>query len=128
MHNQRPETGHATFLSDTRRRALRAYPDQLVDNLDDSSLRATLKLMSCEARGAIQKQRALIASEQRDGRNSAERTNELRELETVYDQLIALCARQTEAEEELTSQDSQNRYQRPLAQEPVRHLSVVLAT
>lgn len=129
MRNQRPETGHATFLSDSRRRALRAYLDQLVDHLDDSSLRATLKLMICEARGAIHKQRALIVSERRNGCDTAGRTTELRELESVHDQLVALSARHAEAEDGFVApQDSQNHYQRPLAHEPARHLSVVLAT
>lgn len=124
MHNQRPETGHATFLPDTRR--LRAYLEQLVDYLDDSSLRATLNLMICEARGAIHKQRALIASEQRGGRDTVARTEELRELEAVQAELLALCARHSE--DDLVSHDPQGRHQRALAQEPVRHLSVVLAT
>ena len=90
MH-QRPGTG--TFLSDTRRRALRAYLDQLVDHLDDSSLRATLKLMICEARGAVHKQRGLIALERLEGRDTAGRTAELRELKTAQEQLLAHCAR-----------------------------------
>ena len=126
MHNQRRESDHATFLSDTRRRAQRAYLDQLVDHLDDSSLRAALKLMICEGRSAIHKQRALLASEQRDGRDTARRTSELRELETVQAELVALCARHTE--EDRASHDPNRLPQRPQAQEHVRHLSVVLAT
>ena len=126
MHNQRQETGYASFSSDTRRRALRAYLDQLVDHLDDSSLRATLKLMICEGRSAIHKHRTLIASEQRDGSDTAGRTAELRELETVQAELVALCAHHTE--EDLASHDPHSVPQRPQAQEPVRHLSVVLAT
>lgn len=124
MPNQRPETGHAIILSDTRR--LRAYLEQLIDYLDDSSLRATLKLMTCEARGAIHKQRALIALEQRQGRDTVGRTVELGELERVHAELVALCARH--AEDDLVSHDQQRGHQRPLAQDAARHLSVVLAT
>ena len=126
MHNQRRESDHAIFLSDTRRRALRAYLDQLVDHLDDSSLRATLKLMICEGRSAIHKQRTLIASEQRAGNDTAGRTAELRELETVQAELVTLYTRHTE--EDLASHDPHSLPHRPQAQEQVRHLSVVLAT
>ena len=64
---------------------LRAYLDQLIDNLDNSSLRATLKLMICEARSAIRKHQELIALERLDRRDTAGRTDRLRELETVQD-------------------------------------------
>ena len=66
--------------ADMRATNLRAYLDQLIDNLDDSSLRATLKLMICEARGAIRKHQELIALERLDRRDTAGRTDRLREL------------------------------------------------
>ena len=117
MHNQRLETGHVTYWSGIRTSTLRAYLDQLVDNLDDSSLRATLKLMICEARSAIHERRRLTSLEARDGRESSAQTDELRELETMHDQLVALYRRYTDGEDDLM-----------LAHEPVRRLSVVLAT
>lgn len=83
MHNQWRETGHVTVS------AMPAYLAELIGILDYSTLHATLRLMISESRGAIHRQRELIALERLDGRDIAGRTEELRELETVQDQLVA---------------------------------------
>jgi hypothetical protein len=95
-----PAEQAGTALSDMHATDLRAYLDRLIDNLDDSSLRATLKLMICEARGAIRKHQDLIALERLDRRDTAGRTDRLRELETVQALLTAIYARHAESEDE----------------------------
>ena len=77
---------------------LRVYLDQLISSLDESSLRATLKLMIFESRGAIHKHQGLIALERLGGRNTAGRLDQLRDLETVRDQLMAVYANYTNNE------------------------------
>ena len=75
MHSKRLRVDQADAGSSTMRaRDLRAYLDRLIDTLDDSSLRAVLKLMICETRGAVLKQQQLIALERLDGREAAGRT------------------------------------------------------
>ena len=106
MHSQRLAIGRVTHLPDARSRALRAYLDQLADNLDDSSLQAALKLMMCETRGAIQMQRGQIALERLQGRDTAERLDMLRELETMHEQLVAFYIRDMDAEDDFSLQAS----------------------
>ena len=101
MHSKRLRVDQGDAgLSTMRARDLRAYLDRLIDTLDDSSLRAVLKLMICEGRGAVLKQQQLIALERLDGREAAGRTDRLRELETVQHELTAVYATHAESEEE----------------------------
>ena len=107
MHSKRLRVDHADAgLPNTRARDLRAYLDRLIDTLDDSSLRAVLKLMICETRGAVLKQQQLIALERLDGREAAGRTDRLRELETVQHELAAVYASQVESEDEGMDEDT----------------------
>jgi hypothetical protein len=101
MHSKRLRVEQADAdLSNTRATDLRAYLDRLIDNLDDSSLRAVLKLMICETRGAVCKQQQLIALERLDGRDAGGRMQRLRELEAAHKQLTAVYASQAESEDE----------------------------
>ena len=70
--------------------------------LDDSSLRAVLKLMISESRGAVRKQQQLIALERLVGREAAGRMDRLRELEAAQKQLTAFYASHAESEDEGT--------------------------
>ena len=102
MQSQGLDGGRVTCLSITSTLKFRAYLDQLVDKLDHTSLQAALKLMICEKRGVIQEQRRQIALERLDGRDIVGRTEELREQETLHDELVALCTRNCESEGEPT--------------------------
>ena len=107
MHSKRLRVDQADAgLSNMRARDLRAYLDRLIDTLDNSSLRAVLKLMICETRGAVLKQQQLIALERLDGREAAGRTDRLRELETVQHELTAVYASQAESEDEGLDEDA----------------------
>ena len=107
MHSTRLRVEQADAgLSNTRVTDLRAYLDQLVDTLDDSSLRAVLKLMISESRGAVRKQQQLIALERLVGREAAGRMDRLRALEAAQKQLTTLYASHAESEDEdLDDQD-----------------------
>jgi hypothetical protein len=106
MHSKRLRVDQGDEgLSTMRARDLRAYLDRLIDNLDDSSLRAVLKLMICEGRGAVLKQQQLIALERLDGREAAGRTDRLRELEAVQHELTAVYAIHAESEDEDLDED-----------------------
>ena len=94
MHNPRAGNGQASVS------ALRVYLGELVGKLDDSTLRATLQLMIGETRSAIHKQRGLIALERLDGRNTAGRIDELRDLEAAQNELITLSAQDAADTEE----------------------------
>jgi hypothetical protein len=94
MHSKRPPTGPvATNAPNPRAAELRAYLDRLVGHLDDSSLRAALKLMIAEAGGAVRRQQELIALERLDGRDTAGRIDQLGALELARDQLDEFCSR-----------------------------------
>jgi len=82
MHKQRPETGHPTVS------AMRRLSD---DSSAYLTIRpcATLRLMISECRGAIHRPRGLIALARPDGRDTAGRTDRLRELEDIQDHLVA---------------------------------------
>ncbi|HZX82338.1 MAG TPA: hypothetical protein VFF19_02150 [Reyranella sp.] len=67
--------------------------ERLIDALDESSLRATLKLMLAETRGAIRQKQSLIALERFDGRDTADSVACLHELERLQDELTAAYAR-----------------------------------
>ena len=128
MHGPRPGISHAAAFSRMPWATVRSYVDQLVDNLDDSSLQAVFKLMLSEIDAAILKQRGLIALQRLDGRDTSRRTEQLRELEMVQDQLVTLYARYADTADDLEPLDATAVYPRPLAQAPVRHLSILLAT
>lgn len=102
MHSNRLRVEQANAdLTNTRVQDLRAHLDRLIDALDDSSLRAVLKLMICETRDAVCKQQQLIALERLDGRREAGgRMQRLRELEAAQKQLTAVYASQAENEDE----------------------------
>jgi hypothetical protein len=107
MHSERLRVDQTDAgLSIMRVSDLRAYLDRLIDNLDDSSLRAVLKLMICEGRSAVLKQQQLIALERLDGREAAGRTDRLRELETVQHELTAVYAIHGESEDEDLDEDA----------------------
>jgi hypothetical protein len=91
-------------LSTSRVTELRGYLDRLIHNLDDSSLRAVLKLMISESRDAVRKQRQLIALERLVGREAALRMDRLRELEAAQKQLTAVYANQAESDEGMDDQ------------------------
>jgi len=101
MHGNRLRVEPANAaLTNTRAQELRAHLDRLIDALDDSSLRAVLKLMICETRDAVCKQQQLIALERLDGREAGGRMQRLRELEAAQKQLTAVYASQVESEDE----------------------------
>jgi hypothetical protein len=105
MHSKRRPAAQAGITMPTRRAAeLRAWLDRLVDNLDDSSLRAALKLMLCEAHGAIRRQHGLIELERLDGRDISGRTDRLRELELVHEQLSTLYASHAAPQDEVADE------------------------
>ena len=98
MHSKQLHTCEATAASGMQGTDLRVYLDQLINHLDESSLRATLKLMICESHGAIHKQQGLIALERLGGRNTAGRLDQLRDLKRMQDQLVAVYASYTDTE------------------------------
>lgn len=101
MHSNRLRVEQADAgLSNAPATDLRVHLDRLIDTLDDSSLRAVLKLMICEARGAVCQQQQLIALERLDGREPAGRMQRLRELEAAQKQLTAVYASHVESEDE----------------------------
>ena len=126
MHSNRLRVEQADAgLSNTRATKLRVYLDQLVDTLDDSSLRAVLKLMISESRAAVRKQQQLIALERLDGRAVGGRMQRLRELEAAQKQLTAVYASQAGSEDEGLDGDA------PLAslvEEPVLGARTAMAT
>jgi hypothetical protein len=73
MQRKRLRVDKPRGVADRATTDLRAYLDRLIHNLDDSSLRAVLKLMISESRGAVRKQQQLIALERPDGREAAGR-------------------------------------------------------
>ena len=79
---------------------LRRHLDRLIEELDDSTLRATLQLMIAEARGAVSRQEGLIALERLEGRDTSPRMDRLRELRSVQKDVMAVYAGQTEAQDE----------------------------
>jgi len=126
MHSKRLRVDQGDAgLSTMRARDLRAYLDRLIHNLDDSSLRAVLKLMICEGRGAVLKQQQLIALERLDGREAAGRTDRLRELETVQHELTAVYATHAESEDEDLDEDAP---QESPVEEPMRGTPTRMAT
>jgi hypothetical protein len=117
-------------LSTTRATELRAYLDQLVDTLDDSSLRAVLKLMICETRGALCKQQQLIALERLDGREAGGHMQQLRELEAAHKQLTAVYASHVASEDDSTDDHGIDEDAAPVwrIEEPVHAASTRTAT
>ena len=106
MHSNRLRVEQADAgLSNTRATELRAYLDQLIDTLDDTSLRAVLKLMISETRGAVCKQQQLIALERLAGREAGGRMQRLHELETVHTQLTAVYASHVASEDDGTDDE-----------------------
>ena len=131
MHSKRLRVGPTDGgLSITRATNLRAYLDQLVDNLDNSSLRAVLKLMISKSHGAVRKQQQLIALERLVGREAAGRIDRLRELEAAQKQLTALYASHAESEDEGTDDHGLDEGAPPLwyAEEPMHGASARAAT
>jgi hypothetical protein len=129
MHSNRPRTCEAsTASSGGQATDLRVYLDQLINSLDETSLRATLKLMICERRGAIHKQQGLIALERLGGRNTAGRLDQLRELKTVQDQLVAVYASYTDAELDVAPEGSLHGHQLGQANKQVRSALMGVAT
>ena len=112
-------------LTNTRPQDLRAYLDRLIDTLDDSSLRAVLKLMICETRDAVCRQQQLIALERLDGREAGGRMPRLRELEAAQKQLTAVYASQAESEDEGLDGDAPPA---SLVEEPVLGARTAMAT
>ena len=112
-------------LTNTRAQELRAYLDRLIDTLDDSSLRAVLKLMICETRDAVCKQQQLIALERLDGREAGGRMQRLRELEAAQKQLTTVYASQAESEDEGLDEDAPPA---SLVEEPVLGARTAMAT
>ena len=102
MQSKWLDGGHVSCLSITPTLKLRAYLDHLVDKLDHTSLQAALKLMICEKRAVIQEQRGQIAFERLDARDIVGRTEELREQETLHDELVALYTCNCESEDKPT--------------------------
>jgi hypothetical protein len=101
MQSNRLRAADAAAGPPERRAAdLRLHLERLIDELDESSLRATLKLMLAEARGAIRKKQSLIALERLDGRDTADRVTRLRELESMQDELMAAYARHVPSEDD----------------------------
>ena len=101
MHSNRLRVEQADAgLSNAPATDLRVHLDRLIDTLDNSSLRAVLKLMICEARGAVCQQQQLIALERLDGREPAGRMQRLRGLEAAQKQLTAVYASHVESEDE----------------------------
>ena len=88
---------------DRRASDLRLHLARLIDQLDESSLRATLKLMLAETRGAIRRKQGLIALERLDGRDTAARIDRLRELESAEDALMAAYTRQIESDDDFAA-------------------------
>lgn len=126
MHSKRLRVDQGDAgLSTMRARDLRAYLDRLIDTLDDSSLRAVLKLMICEGRGAVLKQQQLIALERLDGREAAGRTDRLRELETVQHELTAVYATHAASDDEGLDEGG---LQVSPVEEPVRGAPTRMAT
>lgn len=108
VHSNRPQVVPTDSRPPEKRAAdLRLYLERLIEHLDDTSLQATLRLMTREARGAVRRQEGLIALERLDGRDTAERMDLLRELRRVQDQLAAYC-RGIEAGDSLTADAEDN--------------------
>jgi hypothetical protein len=131
MHSTRLRVEQAdAALSNTRVTGLRAYLDQLVDTLDDSSLRAVLKLMISETRGALCKQQQLIALERLDGRDAGGRMQRLQELEGTHKQLTAVYASHVASEDDGTDDDGLDEDAAPVSrnEEPVQGASTRTAT
>jgi hypothetical protein len=131
MHSSRLRVEQADAgLSNTRATDLRAYLDQLVDTLDDSSLRAVLKLMISESRDAVRKQQQLIALERLVGREAAGRMDRLRELEAAQKQLTTLYASHAESEDEGLDDQGMDDGALPMwrVEEPVRGAPTRMAT
>lgn len=87
---------------------LRLYLERLIEHLDNTSLRATLRLMIEEASGAVRRQEGLIALERLDGRDTARRLDRLRDLRRVRDELNAAYARSIDTEDPLTIESEDN--------------------
>jgi hypothetical protein len=114
---------------DMRAADLRLHLERLIDELDDSSLRATLKLMLCEARGAVRKQQGLIALERLEGRDTAGRIARLRELQSVQDALMVAYTGQIPSEDDFTEDQNEPLAQPPLRPDtPVRNAAIGTAT
>jgi len=106
MHSKQLHTCEATAASGMQGTDLRVYLDQLINHLDESSLRATLKLMICETRGAIDKQQGLIALERLGRRNTAGRLDQLGDLKRMQDQLVVAYASFTDPELDVAPEES----------------------
>ena len=108
MQGTQLETCKAAMGSTGKRSTeLRVYLERIVDQLDDSTFRATLKLMIAEVRDAIGKQRGLIALERLDGRNTTGRMDQLQELKSLRDQLEAVLTNQVEAGDDFSAAKSE---------------------
>ena len=119
----------AAGAPDRRAPDLRLLLDRLIDELDDSSLRATLTLMLCEARDAVRKQQGLIALERLEGRDTAGRIAQLRELESVQDALMAVYTGQIPSEDDFTEDQNEPLGQPPRRPDtPVRSAAICTAT
>ncbi|WP_147157190.1 hypothetical protein [Reyranella soli] len=127
------DEGNAALEYRNRRRAdagppqlrgseLRGYLDRLINQLDGSSLRAALKLMIWEARGAIHRQASLIALERLAGRNTATRMDWLRELKDVENELATVYVSRIEARDDFGLDESET------ANEPTRPEAIHMAT
>jgi hypothetical protein len=115
MHNTvRRTAGAAPASLSKRARELRHHLGRLLEELDDTSVRAALKLMLSEAGGALHKQRGLIALERLDGRTIAQRMDELRERQSTLDQLLAFYADQTKGDDDFAPEQSRACGKQPL--------------
>jgi hypothetical protein len=108
---------------------LRLYLDRLIEQLDDSSVRATLKLMIWESRGAIARQEGLIALERLGGRDTTARMGRLRELRSVQDDLMAVYTGRLDVDDDFATQDGEaSQVAPPGAKQPVRSAAPCTAT
>ena len=97
MQSNRPQAVAGPRAADLHLRL-----EQLIAELDESSLRATLTLMLAETRDAIRKKQSLIALERLDGRDTADRIARLRELESLQNELMATYTRHVPPEDDVT--------------------------
>jgi hypothetical protein len=129
MHSKRLHPTEATTASsEVRGRNLRVHLDKLINQLDESTLRATLKLMICESGVAIRRHQGLIALESLGGRNTAPQMDKLRELRTVHDQVFTVYAGRTDTEDDVALQESPHCQPLVGSNQPVRTTLLGVAT
>jgi hypothetical protein len=106
MHSkQRGAYGAATAWFGMRSPDVGVFLDELSGNLDITTLRATLKLMTCEIHEAMHRQQRLIALERLDGRDTARSLDQLGELKTLQGQLLVVFAAHADTEDYIEAQE-----------------------